>query len=213
MNIELNEWVGYAASAVLAASFLITNVWYFRWINLVGALLFTIYGALIKSMPVLLLNGLITGIDVYFIFQMSNKVDYFHYLSNTYKESAFLRYFLRYYSRDISYHFPRFSIEECSPNQKFTFVVRNAVSVGLFSYHVDGNCAVIDLDYTIPEYRDLKNTRYLVRDALAEEFKEQGITRLCTYTTVPQHIRYIKRLGFVEDKDRSHAFHLDLPMA
>lgn len=213
MSATQLEWIGYIASGVLALSFIITNVWYFRWVNLIGASLFAVYGLLIKSMPVFYLNGLIAGIDVFFIFQMMNKVDYFHYLTSTYRDNEFLRYFLRYYSRDISYHFPRFDLDECPPDQKFTFVVRNAVSVGLFAYHIEGDCAVIDLDYTIPAYRDLKNTRYLIRDALADEFGQHSIKRLCTYTTVPQHIRYIKRLGFTEDKDRSHAFHLELPMA
>lgn len=213
MSAAQLEWVGYIASAVLAISLLITNVWYFRWVNLVGALLFAVYGLLIKSMPVFYLNGLITGIDVYFIFQMTNKVDYFHYLTSTYKESAYLRYFLRYYSRDISHHFPRFNIDKCPQEQKYTFVVRNAVSVGLFSYHLEGDCAVIDLDYTIPAYRDLKNTRYLIRDALAAEFASQGVTCLRIYTAVPQHIRYLKRLGFDEDKEQSNTYHMKLPMA
>ena len=212
MTPAMLEWIGYTASAIVALSLLITNVWYFRWVNLGGAILFSSYGLLIGSFPVALLNGLIAVIDIYFIVQMSNKVDYFHYLTTTYKDSPFLRYFLRYYSRDIGHHFPRFSQDKLSPEQKYTFVLRNAVSVGLFSYHQEGDCAVIDLDYTIPAYRDLKNTHYLIRDALSEEFKALGIKRLCTYSTVPKHISYIKKLGFTEDPAQPNLYRLDLPM-
>jgi len=206
------EWVGYIASAIIAISLLITNLWYFRWVNLIGAFSFAVYGLLIGSTPVFILNALIAGIDLYFIFQMMKRVDYFHYLTVTFKESAYLRYFLRYYTRDISYHFPRFSPERLSPDQKYTFILRNAVSVGLFSYHVEGDCAVIDIDYTIPAYRDLQNTRYLIRDALAEEFAAQKIERLCIYSTVAKHITYIKKLGFVEDPKQPNIYRLKLPM-
>ena len=207
------EWVGYIASAIIAVSLLITNLWYFRWVNLIGAFAFSVYGLLIGSIPVAVLNGIITAIDLYFIVQMTRRVDYFHYLTVCYKDSPYLRYFLRYYTRDISHHFPRFSPDRLSPDQKYTFILRNAVSVGLFSYHVEGDCAVIDIDYTIPAYRDLQNTRYLVRDALAEEFAAQNIKRLCTYSTVPKHISYIKKLGFTEDPQMPNTFRLDLPMA
>jgi len=212
MQVWQLEWIGYIASAIIALSLLITNVWHFRWVNLVGAVLFSIYGLMIGAIPVALMNALIAGIDVFFIVQMTNRVDYFHYLTVTYKDSPFLRYFLRYYTRDIGFHFPRFSQDKLSPDQKYTFILRNAVSVGLFSYHQEGDCAVIDLDYTIPAYRDLKNTRYLIRDALAEEFAAQGIKRLCTYSTVPKHINYIKKLGFTEDTTQANLFHLSLPM-
>jgi N-acetylglutamate synthase-like GNAT family acetyltransferase len=196
MNITFAEGLGYAASGVVAISLLITNLWYFRWINLAGALAFSIYGLLIGSVPVAMLNGIIVAIDVYFILQMMKKVDYFHYLTVTYKDSPYLQYFLRYYVRDIGHHFPRFWPDKLSPDQKYTFVLRNAVSVGVFSYHTEGDCGVIDLDYTLPAYRDLQNTRYLIDVALADEFKQLGLKRLRTYTTVPKHSRYLEKLGF-----------------
>jgi len=206
------ELIGYAASLVVALSLLISNLWWFRWINLAGAALFCGYGLIIGSIPVAVMNGLIALIDLYFILQMSGKVDYFHYLTVTYKESGYLQYFLRYYTRDISYHFPRFFPDKLPPDQKFTFVLRNAVSVGVFSYHAEGDCAVIDLDYTIPAYRDLKNTRYLIRDALARDFEKDGIKRLSIYSAVPRHVRYLKRLGFTPDPHHPNVYTLSLPM-
>lgn len=212
MNILSAEWLGYIASGIIALSLLITNLWYFRWVNLIGASAFSLYGIMIGSPPVAVLNGIITAIDLYFIFQMLHRVDYFHYLTVTYKDSPFLQYFLRYYTRDIGHHFPRFAPEKLSPDQRYTLVIRNAVTVGIFSYHIDGDGGVIDIDYTIPAYRDLKNTRYLIREALADEFKQQGITHLRTYSTVPKHIHYIEKLGFTEDPGQPNMYHLVLPM-
>lgn len=213
MTRDQLEWIGYAASAVIACSLLITNVWHFRRINLVGASLFCVYGVLIGAKPVALMNGLIACIDIYFIVQMMNRVDYFHYVTVTYKESKYLQYFLRYYTRDIGYHFPRFFPDKLSPEQRYTFVVRNAVSVGVFSYHVDGDCGVIDLDYVTPAYRDLKNTRYLLREALGQEFAKQNLSRLRVYSTVPKYVKHIRVLGFSEVPDQPHVFELKLPLA
>lgn len=212
MTPELIAWIGYIASAIIALSLLITNIWYFRWINLVGAVLFSAYGLLINSLPVAMMNGLIAVIDIYFVIQMSNRVDYFHYLSVTYKDSPYLRYFLRYYTRDIGHHFPRFSPDKLSPDQHYTFVLRNAVSVGVFSYHVEGDAGIIDLDYIIPAYRDLKNTRYLIRDALAEEFEQLKLSKLTVYSTVKKYVAHINQLGFKEDPARPNTYHLTLPL-
>lgn len=212
MNISPAEWLGYIASGLIAVSLLITNLWYFRWVNLIGAVSFSTYGLLIGSPPVAVLNGIIAVIDIYFILQMLKRVDYFHYLTVTYKESPYLQYFLRYYTRDIGHHFPRFFPEKLSPDQRYKIVLRNAVSVGVFTYHVEGTCAVIDLDYTIPAYRDLKNTRYLISVALDEEFKRQGVTGLRTYSTVPKHVNYIRKLGFTEVTDQPNTYCLQLPV-
>lgn len=206
------EWIGYAASAIIATSLLITNVWWFRRVNLIGALSFCLYGILIGSTPVALMNGLISVIDIFFIFQMMNRVDYFHYVTVTYCDSKFLQYFLRYYTRDISYHFPRFFPEKLSEDQKYIFIIRNAVSVGVFSYHVEGNDGIVDLDYVIPAYRDLKNTQYLLQEALAPRLERENIQRLVVHSTVKKYIKHIKALGFVEDTARPYTFTLTLPM-
>lgn len=213
MNITPAEWLGYAASGIIALSLLITNLWYFRWVNLVGAVAFSAYGMMIGSPPVAVLNGVIAGIDLFFIAQMLQRVDYFHYLTVTYKESPYLQYFFRYYTRDIGHHFPRFFPEKLSPDQQYTLIIRNAVTVGVFSYHIEADCAVIDIDYTTPPYRDLKNTRYLIREALDEDFRRRGIRRLRISSSVPKHIRYIKKMGFEEDPQQPNLYHLNLPMA
>lgn len=206
------EWIGYAASAIIAFSLLITNVWWFRRVNLVGACMFCAYGFLIGSTPVALMNGLIALIDVFFIVQQMNRIDYFHYVTVTYRESKFLQYFLRYYTRDISYHFPRFFPEKLSDDQLYTFIVRNAVSVGVFSYHVEDGDGIIDLDYVIPAYRDLKNTRYLLQEALAPRLEKENIQRFVVHSTVKKYIKHIKALGFVEDPERPYTYILTLPL-
>ena len=67
MNI-FYEIIGYAGTALVLLSFMMTSVSKLRWLNLCGAVLSAVYALLTNSMPVLLLNGclmVINGIQLY----------------------------------------------------------------------------------------------------------------------------------------------------
>ena len=50
------EWIGYAGSALVAVSLMMSAIVRLRLLNLAGALIFALYGALVGAMPVLLVN-------------------------------------------------------------------------------------------------------------------------------------------------------------
>ena len=62
MNYEI---LGTAASVLVLISFLMKGEKKIRIINIVGALLFVIYGVLIKAFSVWLLNGILILIHIY----------------------------------------------------------------------------------------------------------------------------------------------------
>ncbi|SFK00959.1 inner membrane protein [Pseudovibrio ascidiaceicola] len=62
MNMEL---VGYLASITVMTSLLMGNVLWLRVINMVGCVLFTIYGVAVDAYPVVLLNGMCVFINIY----------------------------------------------------------------------------------------------------------------------------------------------------
>lgn len=64
------EALGYAASIFIGLSFCMTDMKYLRWLNLTGAFLFAIYGFLKPAYPVLLLNGLVTLVNIYQLWRM-----------------------------------------------------------------------------------------------------------------------------------------------
>ena len=68
LGIELTEWVGYAAMAVLLVSFMMKNVTKLRIINSVGCGLFVIYGLLITQYPIVITNVSIILINFYYLF-------------------------------------------------------------------------------------------------------------------------------------------------
>ncbi|WP_298442309.1 YgjV family protein [uncultured Ferrimonas sp.] len=70
MSAEYWEWVGYAASVLVAISLMMSDIKKLRWWNLLGCLLFVAYGSAIGAWPVALVNGFIVCINIYFLFQI-----------------------------------------------------------------------------------------------------------------------------------------------
>ncbi|ATA72599.1 uroporphyrinogen decarboxylase [Capnocytophaga sp. H4358] len=63
------DFIGYAASLFVVGSFLIKdNIIYIRLTNLIGCVLFVIYGVLINNIPIILPNAFLMLVQIYFIF-------------------------------------------------------------------------------------------------------------------------------------------------
>lgn len=72
-DISLIEWVGYLASILIALSMFMKNIIKLRFINLIGCILFTIYGFIIKAYPVAIVNTVISFTNIYYIYKMVNE--------------------------------------------------------------------------------------------------------------------------------------------
>ena len=59
--------IGYIASIVVAISITIKGGLYFRILNMAGSICFLVYGFLINSLPVMLINIYGTGINIFYI--------------------------------------------------------------------------------------------------------------------------------------------------
>ena len=68
LGISYVEWIGYAASFFLLLSFLMRNIKTLRYINSLGCLLFVAYGLLLTSWPLVITNGAIVLINIYYLF-------------------------------------------------------------------------------------------------------------------------------------------------
>ena len=64
------DWIGYMAAAFVVISFLISkNMRLLRTINMMGAVLFILYGVLLNvNLPVIIPNAVIVGIQVFYLF-------------------------------------------------------------------------------------------------------------------------------------------------
>lgn len=68
-GVETTEWIGYAATAFVLLSFTMKNVNTLRKVNMVGGLLFVVYGFMLNpvSLPVVLTNTAIVLIHLYYL--------------------------------------------------------------------------------------------------------------------------------------------------
>jgi hypothetical protein len=185
--------LGYTASVLVAISLMMNNIRRLRWVNLVGALAFSAYGLWIKAWPVFGVNLFISIVDIYFLERMAHQKDFFTLLKIL-KSSPLLEKFLRFHKQDIQIFFPDTPTKK--PYSEGCFVLRNMLPVGLFLYNItESNIIEIKLDYVIPEYRDDKNGEFLFR-ILNEQFSGQGYRTFRVKSTIPKHIKYLKRQGF-----------------
>ena len=70
MDMNMVEILGYAASIMVAISLTMKDIVKLRILNFIGCALFTAYGLMIDSWPVVLTNGFIACVNIYFLATM-----------------------------------------------------------------------------------------------------------------------------------------------
>jgi len=188
------EYIGYLASIIILVSLLMSSIKKLRWINLVGSITFAIYGFLIGSIPVGVLNIGTVLINVYYLWKMYASKDYFTILPIS-ANTQYLAYFLNFYKKDIANYLATDKIDVEESAISF-YILRNAVPSGLFvCSKFDDLTLKIDLDYVVPAYRDFQIGKYVFRNR-KELFLDRGYTKLRTATCNEKHARYLHKMGF-----------------
>lgn len=188
------EILGYAASVIIAVSLMMSSLLKLRIVNLVGALLFSIYGFAIGAIPVGVLNGFIVLVDAYYLAKMLGVKEFFRILPVE-PSSEYLRYYLERNTDEIRRFLPEFDFHP-APGALTLFVLRDVVPAGLFiGERMEEDTLRIRLDYVLPGYRDLKVGRFLFHHR-ADFFRERGIRRLVTQPGNAAHEKYLRRIGF-----------------
>ncbi|MBD1558752.1 hypothetical protein HC752_17610 [Vibrio sp. S9_S30] len=73
MEFSTVEILGYASSIMVAISLMMKDIVLLRVLNFIGCALFTSYGLMIDAMPVVVTNGFIACVNVYFLLKMYNE--------------------------------------------------------------------------------------------------------------------------------------------
>lgn len=72
-NVSWLEWLGYLSSFIVAISLTMSSITKLRWLNLLGGVLFTVYGFMIGSLPVGFLNLFMIGVNLYHLVKIYSK--------------------------------------------------------------------------------------------------------------------------------------------
>lgn len=195
-KINWIEWIGYGASVLVAISLLMSSIIRLRWYNLIGSVLFSLYGFAIGALPVAIINTFIVFINIYYLYKLYSGKESFKIMEISNDDNYLLNFF-SHYKDDIKKFFPDFHPNLDSGAIAFT-VLRNMVPAGIFvGKKLNDDTLFIILDYVTPEYRDFKIGYYIFVDN-KNYFIDKGYKRFSTYASNEIHERYLKKMGFVE---------------
>ena len=193
--MTLGEGIGYAASALVASSFLMSSVLRLRLLNAGGAALFAFYGWTIGAPPVVVTNGLILAIQAGQIVRLLTRREAFDLLDLGTARTSFLSRFLTFHREGLARVAPGFDLA-AHPEAEAVFVLRDMLPVGLLAWKRQAPDTVcVLLDYAIPAYRDLRTGRYAF-GVLLPRWRAEGITHILARGGDRTHARYLRRVGF-----------------
>lgn len=198
------EMVGYIGSVIILVSLLMTNVYRLRQINLLGSLLFSVYGWLIGAWPVLAINLVIAGIDGWYLIKMMKTSALFDLVPSSDVRAVYLKRFFLFHERELTAYAPGLTYEDLV-EANTNVIFRDMLPVGLFAYRQNGPDADIILDFMIPAYRDFKAGQYLYQ-VKRLFFKEQGIKRFHAVARHRSQPKYYLRNGFVREAGQPTRF-------
>lgn len=196
---ELNgvELVGYLASTLVVLSLAMTSVVRLRVVSLCGSATFFVYGALIESVPILITNGSIAMINIWFLrreFASGGPHGRDLGVSRIRPDSPFLADFVAFHLVDIHRFQPDFHLP-AGDDVVALLLNRDGLPAGLLIGRRNGHALTIDLDYVLGPYRDSRLGNWLYGPG-ADIFRNDGITSLRSAGTTDTHRKYLERVGF-----------------
>lgn len=197
MEHTVIQYFGYAASIIIALSMMMSSIVKFRWVNLIGAFIFSVYGFTFGAYPVGVLNGFIVLVDLYYLSKIYSKKELFETLEIN-QGNKYLPRFLEFHKDEIQKFFPNFNFD---PDQKYIsfFILRNMAVAGVFlAIKSDYETLIVELDYVIPQYRDYKNGKHIYM-RVSRKFINEGITTVTAQGKSKEYSQYLKKLGFSID--------------
>lgn len=191
LGISYLEWLGYAASIIVFVSLSMTSIVKLRWYNMLGAMLFSLYGFLIGSYPVAFMNFLIVCTNIYYLVKMNKHKENFKVIEVN-DNDGILNYYLDSYKKDIEKFFPDFKSAE---GKLSVFVLRDMSVAGIFIGEVKDDMFKIDIDYALPQYRDFKVANYLY-NKMSDLLSQHEVKCIVCDSDIEDNLKYIKKMGF-----------------
>ena len=187
------ELIGYIGSALVVVSMLMTSVKKLRIVNCVGCVIFAAYALIIRSYPTAVMNIALVGINVYNLYKLA-KIAKSYSVFECFEDESLIQLFLKGKREDINKFFPEF---EPRMEHKLSYLVcRESEPIGiLIGKIIDADTLKVELDYTIPEYRDCSVGTFLY-DYLEKHWK---IKSFVFGEKTVNHEKYLMNMGFIQN--------------
>lgn len=191
------ELIGYLGSLLVVASLTQSRILWLRLFSLTGAVVFTAYGALIGSIPIVITNLMLFAINAWHLWRITSGSEDFSLLELS-TDSPYLRRFLDFHSDDISNAQPDFS--GVRQGDTVVMVLRDMVPTVVVVGRQRGDIFHVFLDYAIPAYRDFKSGKWLY-DHRPDFFHHMGVRTIVATGKTRMQDRYLQRAGFTRRDD------------
>lgn len=197
---ETSELIGYLASVLVVASLAMTSVVRLRLLSLAGSVTFVVYGVLIDSIPILVTNGAIAALNIWFLSkELGGRRDLGTVVVPP--DSPFLLDFLAHHTNEIARFQPDY---DPTTVPSFALVLtRDGLPAGVLLGEQVGARLDIELDFVLRAFRDSSIGRWLYGPG-AVVFRRAGIEQLTATALSDAHRGYLARVGFVDDPEAGH---------
>lgn len=198
MNTFL-EVIGWVGSGLIVLSVMQSRMLRFRWMNLAGSLIATVYNALFGIWPFVAMNAAIAIISAYWLtrlYREANDPGVYQVLTVP-PDDAYLQHLLHEHARDIAHHAPGFDADPSAGTGARTtlLVVRGDEAVGVVAVRDAGDgVGVVELDWVKPRFRTFTPGQFVYRDSGA--LPEAGFRRVTLRPHDATDREYLRRAGF-----------------
>ncbi len=192
-------FIGYLASVFLAISLLVNNDLKFRWINSFGNISFLAYGIFIEAYPIILTNGTLLLINIYYLYKIYNTRENFDMIEFD-ADDQMIEKFLTFHAADIKTYFPQFYHLDPKDTIRFA-VLRDMVIANVFVAKLtESGSAEVKINYTVPRYRDYKVGKFIF-DKERKYLVGKGVREICYRQIVHKaHAKFLKVMDFKKEE-------------
>ena len=187
--------LGYLAFILLAISLLVNNEIRFRWLNSLGSLSFVLYGLMIDAFPIIITNGFLLCINIYYLIKIYTTDEDFDLIEFFSNDTLIQKYF-SFYQKDILTFFPDFSLQDKENELRF-IVLRDLAFANIFVAQISSEgIAYVKINYTTPKYRDFKVGKFIFEKE-NKYLKSKGIKQIVYKEVINKnHIQFLKIMKF-----------------
>ncbi len=157
--------LGWGGSALLIYSLLQSRVLRFRSLNLVASLTLLLFNALIGVWPMVGMNAVLVGINVWFIIRLlrdRHDATAFDVIEVA-CDDTYLRHLLDVHGTDIARYQPDHAWTPVQERDHAFLVLRGDETVGVVLVDTDGDIARVRLDYVTQRFRDFTPGEFVWR--------------------------------------------------
>lgn len=192
--------LGWFGSALLVFSLLQARILRLRILNTIACLILTVFNALIGVWPMVAMNVVLAGINLFFIARMlreKNDPSAFHVIEVE-EDEAYFQHFLDVQKADIARFNPGFSGVHAAAERFAYLVLHGHETVGVVVVRAAGDgVGQVELDYVTERYRDFTPGEFVWRESGL--FAGHGWRTIRTPAAMVD--AYYERLGFRRDGD------------